>query len=135
MIEPNFIYRCKCIRVTDGDTASFDIDLGFKFWHHDQQFRFYGINAPELKSKVPAVKLAAEKSRDFVKNAIEGQDVDVQFIKNPSTHAPKIEKYGRYLALVYCKMFGEQVCLNQKLVDLELAKPYMISGIPARSVL
>lgn len=134
MINPNFVYTCKCISVYDGDTATFDIDLGFNFKHLNQHFRFYGINAPEIKSRSKKGKLAALKARDYVSAAILGRDVSVQFFKNPSTDTAKQEKYGRYLAVIYYKnSAGAQVKLNDELVTLGLAVPYMIDQEPPAS--
>jgi endonuclease YncB( thermonuclease family) len=134
MINPNYVYSCKCLSVYDGDTATFDIDLGFNFKVQNQHFRFYGINAPEMKAKTKKGKLAAIKSRDYVSAAILGTDVSVQFFKNPSTDAEKQEKYGRYLAVIYyTNAAGVQINLNDELVALGLAVPYMIDQtMPAK---
>jgi micrococcal nuclease len=42
-------YRAKVVRVIDGDTIDFDIDLGFSTWQHTERVRLYGIDAPEVK--------------------------------------------------------------------------------------
>ena len=36
-------YRCKILRVVDGDTVDVDIDLGFGVWMHKERIRLYGI--------------------------------------------------------------------------------------------
>jgi endonuclease YncB( thermonuclease family) len=36
-------YKCKIVKVIDGDTTDVDIDLGFGCWLHKQRIRFYGI--------------------------------------------------------------------------------------------
>ena len=40
-------YRCKIVRVVDGDTVDVDIDLGFGIWMHKERVRLYGIDTPE----------------------------------------------------------------------------------------
>jgi hypothetical protein len=35
------------------------------------------------------------------------------------------EKFGRYLAWIYYQENAEWVCINNKLIDLGLAEPYM----------
>ena len=34
-------YKCKIVKVIDGDTADVDIDLGFGVWLKKQRIRFY----------------------------------------------------------------------------------------------
>ena len=48
MPEVNYTYYAKLISVIDGDTADFDIDLGFHV-HIHLSVRFKGYNAPEIK--------------------------------------------------------------------------------------
>ena len=36
-------YRCKVIRVVDGDTVDVDIDLGFGVWSQERTSTHYGI--------------------------------------------------------------------------------------------
>lgn len=127
MIEPNYVMSCVCVKVTDGDTVLLDIDLGFKFVHRGQQIRLYGINTPEVNSKFESTRARALKAKAYVKAAVEGKSVNVLFIKNSSTSAAKVEKYGRYLATVFYKNAdGVQKNLNTELVELGLAKPYLL---------
>ena len=37
-------YRCKIVKVIDGDTVDVDIDLGFGVWMKKQRIRLYGID-------------------------------------------------------------------------------------------
>ena len=39
-----FEYKCKLIKVIDGDTIDVDIDLGFGVWLRKQRIRLYGID-------------------------------------------------------------------------------------------
>ncbi len=126
MIEPNYIYNCRCTEVYDGDTITIDIDLGFNFKHQDQKLRLYGINAPEMKTGSARSKVRGAKSRDYVRAAILGKEVLVQFFKNPSSDSAKQEKYGRYLAVIYYTVDGVQRKLNEEMVTLGLAVPYML---------
>ena len=43
-------YRCKLIRVIDGDTMDIDIDLGFGVWLKGERVRLYGIDTPESRT-------------------------------------------------------------------------------------
>ena len=43
-------YKCKVVRVVDGDTVDVDIDLGFGVWMRKQRIRMYGIDTPESRT-------------------------------------------------------------------------------------
>ena len=44
-------YRCKIVKVIDGDTVDVDIDLGFGVWMKKQRIRLYGIDTPESSTR------------------------------------------------------------------------------------
>jgi endonuclease YncB( thermonuclease family) len=43
-----YIYSATVVRVIDGDTVVFDVDLGFHLTLRNQPFRLVGVNAREL---------------------------------------------------------------------------------------
>lgn len=79
-------YSARVIRVVDGDTVHLEVDLGFDVKRSDS-FRFYGINAPEMKT--PEGKVAKAYLETLIKP---GDEVVLR------TRKDKREKYGRYLA-------------------------------------
>ena len=44
-------YRCKVIRVIDGDTVDVDIDLGFDIIIKGERVRIMGIDTPESRTR------------------------------------------------------------------------------------
>ena len=44
-------YRCKIIKIIDGDTVDVDIDLGFGVWLHKERVRLFGIDTPESRTR------------------------------------------------------------------------------------
>jgi micrococcal nuclease len=44
-------YKCKIVKVIDGDTTDVDIDLGFGVWLKKQRIRFFGIDTPESRTR------------------------------------------------------------------------------------
>ena len=44
-------YKCKILRVIDGDTVDVDIDLGFGVWMHKERIRILGIDTPESRTR------------------------------------------------------------------------------------
>lgn len=105
-----YIRNAKVIRVVDGDTAEFNVDLGCDI-HINMTCRFNGINAPEVSTN------EGKASKVWLQNKLPPeQTVIIQ------TVADKKEKYGRYLADVYLP--GAATSINDELVNEGLAKPY-----------
>ena len=101
-------YRAVVQSVYDGDTCTVDIDLGLNVWVRKEKLRLYGINAPEMRG---AEKEAGKKSRDFLRQQIDGKEIFIQTIKD------KKGKYGRYLANIWLKKDGDWININELLVS------------------
>ncbi len=50
-------YKCKILRVVDGDTVDVDIDLGFGIWLHKERVRIMGIDTPESRTRDKVEKI------------------------------------------------------------------------------
>ena len=44
-------YRCKVVKIVDGDTVDVDIDLGFGVWLKKERIRMFGIDTPESRTR------------------------------------------------------------------------------------
>lgn len=44
-------YKCKIVKVVDGDTVDVDIDLGFGIWMKNERVRVMGIDTPESRTR------------------------------------------------------------------------------------
>lgn len=109
-------YKATVVRVVDGDTAELMIHLGFTIvWR--STCRFYGINTPELRSKDAEERAKAKEARALVEQYL--APGSVVYIKSH-----ELDKYGRPLVSIYCG--EEQLKLNDKLVELGLAKSYIL---------
>ena len=108
-------YKAKLIRVIDGDTVDFDIDLGFDS-HLYARVRLLGINTPETYGVKKATEeyVTGMQAKNFVVDFLSGKEILIK------TEKDKTGKYGRYLATVYV----DGVSLNQKLLDEGLAEEY-----------
>ena len=104
-----YIYRANVIEVYDGDSIAADLDLGFYVWLHKQEFRLYGIKAPDVTG---AEKTAGEKAREFLRNKILGKQVIIQSILNPRKEEHK-ERAGEFLAIVWL----DGVNLNNLMIE------------------
>lgn len=120
-----FQYSATVVRVVDGDTAYFDIDLGFQI-RMTIETRFKGINTPETRGPSRAEGL---KSKAFVETAL---PVGSLVILNTY----KAEKYGRYLADIYYlpgattreAILANGILLNKELLEKGLAVPFMANS-------
>ena len=56
-------YKCKLVKVVDGDTIDVDIDLGFGVWMLNQRIRMYGIDTPESRTSNPIEKVYGKKQK------------------------------------------------------------------------
>ena len=61
-------YRCKILRIVDGDTVDIDIDLGFGVWLHRERVRMMGIDTPESRTKDKVEKKFGIAAKDFIKS-------------------------------------------------------------------
>ena len=61
-------YKCKIIKVIDGDTTDVDIDLGFGVWLKKQRIRFFGIDTPESRTRDLEEKKYGLAAKNYVKD-------------------------------------------------------------------
>ena len=63
-------YRCKVLRVVDGDTVDVDIDLGFGIVLKDERVRIMGIDTPESRTRDKVEKLFGLASKARLKESL-----------------------------------------------------------------
>ena len=85
-------YRCKVLRVVDGDTIDVDIDLGFGVWMHRERVRIMGIDTPESRTRDLVEKQFGLAAKEYVKTLMPVGSM--QIIK---TQKDKTGKFGRIL--------------------------------------
>lgn len=106
-IYDNNTYKVKVLKVYDGDTFTGEADLGFRV-KIVQSFRLEGLDTPEINGKDKQDALDAKVfSSYYLNNA-----------KEVLVRTKKTEKYGRYVATVFC----DGVNLNEELIKEGYAK-------------
>ena len=60
-------YRCKVLKVIDGDTVDVDIDLGFNTWIKNERVRLMGIDTPESRTRDKVEDLFGEAAKARLK--------------------------------------------------------------------
>ena len=63
-------YRCKVIKVIDGDTVDVDIDLGFDIIIKGERVRIMGIDTPESRTRDKVEKKYGLKSKKFLQDQL-----------------------------------------------------------------
>lgn len=63
-------YRCKIVRVVDGDTVDIDIDLGFGVWLLDERVRIEGIDAPESRTSDKVEKVFGLLAKEWLQERL-----------------------------------------------------------------
>ena len=104
-------YSATVVRVVDGDTIRFDVDLGFNTIIKNHSFRIAKINTPEIRGEERPLGIIA---KNYVENLLPvGSRVKL------TTYKP--DKYGRWLADVELENGKD---LGKLLVDNKYAKLY-----------
>lgn len=83
-------YRCRVIRIVDGDTFVADLDLGCRMWLHGVSVRVLGIDTPEVRGESREKGLAASAR---AAELLSGGDVLIR--------SDEYDNFGRVLAYVW----------------------------------
>ena len=108
-------YKCKMVKVVDGDTVDIDIDLGFGVWMRDQRIRLYGIDTPESRTSDDKEKVYGLAAKDFVVKWTNAGDLSLKTFKDDRG------KFGRILGEIW---YGGKHNVNQLLFDNHHAVRY-----------
>ena len=108
-------YKCKLVKVVDGDTIDVDIDLGFGVWMRNQRIRLYGIDTPESRTSDKVEKVYGNAAKDFLVKWTDAGDLTLKTFKDCKG------KFFRILGEIwFCGTFK----INQILVDNHHAVRY-----------
>ncbi len=108
-------YKCKILRVIDGDTVDVDIDLGFGIWMHKERVRLLGIDTPESRTRDKEEKRFGLLSKQYVKD-----HYPVGSMAILRTHKDKTGKFGRILG----ELIWKNTTINKIMVDEHYAVLY-----------
>ena len=114
-------YKCKILRVVDGDTVDVDIDLGFGIWMHKERVRLLGIDTPESRTRDKEEKKFGLLSKEYVKS-----HYPVGSMAILRTHKDKVGKYGRLLGefLIYDPEEDRQTTINEFMIKHKIGVAY-----------
>ena len=90
-------YKCKILRVVDGDTVDVDIDLGFGVWLKKERVRMMGIDTPESRTRDKEEKRFGLAAKSFVKSHMPVGSIQVLKTEIDKSGEDKKGKFGRIL--------------------------------------
>lgn len=112
MVKEDYARKALVTRVLDGDTFDCIIDLGFGM-AMQTRIRLLGVDTPERREPM------YYEATEFTSQAIDDKEVVV------ITEKFATGGFGRYLGVVYyTDEEGNQKCLNDELLENNLAKVY-----------
>ena len=111
-------YRCKILKVIDGDTVDVDIDLGFGVWMHKERVRVHGIDTPESRTRDKVEKGFGNASKEFVKKQLPVGSTQVLLTVRDRSGDDKRGKFGRIL--------GDFQLEKTKLTNIMLSEGYAV---------
>ena len=112
-------YRCKIVKIIDGDTVDVDIDLGFGVWMHKERIRLYGIDTPESRTR----DLNEKKYGLIAKGWIE-KFMPVGSMQTLITQKDKSGKFGRILGKFRVNDGSYDIILNDWMISNHHAVAY-----------
>tara|TARA_E500000081_G_C6139670_1_gene359415 strand:- start:7025 stop:7495 length:471 start_codon:yes stop_codon:yes gene_type:complete len=90
-------YKCKILRVVDGDTVDVDIDLGFGMWMHKERVRMMGIDTPESRTRDKVEKTFGLASKARLKELLPVGSISVLKTEIDRSGEDSRGKFGRVL--------------------------------------
>ena len=68
-------YKCKIVKIVDGDTVDIDLDLGFGVWLRDERVRIMGIDTPESRTSDKVEKVFGLAAKDRLNSLLGSEAV------------------------------------------------------------
>ena len=113
-------YRCKIVKIIDGDTVDVDIDLGFGVWLKKERIRLYGIDTPESRTSDKEEKVYGLLAKEFLTNMLNDENGIVL-----KTKMDEVGKFGRILGELWRTTNYADRSINQYLIDKHHAVEYL----------
>ena len=111
-------YRCKVVKIIDGDNVDVDIDLGFGVWLHKERVRLYGIDTPESRTRDLEEKKYGLAAKDFLTGMLDDDQIILK------THKDKTGKFGRILGELWRTSNYTDKSINRYMIEKHHAVAY-----------
>ena len=119
-----FRYKCKIVKIIDGDTVDVDIDLGFGIWIRNERVRIHGIDTPESRTRDKEEKKFGLLAKKFVQDALKVGSMQTLVTEKAGDEAKG--KFGRILGKfeVYDGATDRTMFLGDIMIRENHAVPY-----------
>ena len=112
-------YRCKVVKIIDGDTVDVDIDLGFGVWLKKERIRMFGIDTPESRTRDLEEKKYGNAAKEFITDMLDDEGGIVL-----KTRKDKEGKYGRILGELWRTTDFADKSINDYMIEKHHAVAY-----------
>ena len=112
-------YRCKVVKIIDGDTVDVDIDLGFGVWLKKERIRMYGIDTPESRTRDLEEKKYGLAAKDYITRLLDDEGGIVL-----KTRKDAEGKYGRILGELWRTTDFADTSINDLMIKNHHAVAY-----------
>jgi len=112
-------YRCKVVKIIDGDTVDVDIDLGFGVWLKKERIRMFGIDTPESRTRDSEEKKYGNAAKEFITGMLDDEGGIVL-----KTRKDKEGKYGRILGELWRTTDFADKSINDYMIEKHHAVAY-----------
>ena len=87
-------YRCKVVKIVDGDTVDVDIDLGFGVWLKKERIRMFGIDTPESRTRDLEEKKYGLAAKKFITEMLDDEGgIVLKTRKDADLASEEVKKY------------------------------------------
>jgi len=112
-------YRCKVVKIADGDTVDVDIDLGFGVWLKKERIRMFGIDTPESRTRDLDEKKYGLMAKDYITRLLDDEGGIVL-----KTRKDAEGKYGRILGELWRTTDFADTSINDLMIKNHHAVSY-----------
>ena len=112
-------YRCKVVKIIDGDTIDVDIDLGFGVWLKKERIRLFGIDTPESRTRDLEEKKYGLAAKEFITGMLDDEGGIIL-----KTQKDAEGKFGRILGELWRSTNFADKSINQYMIDKHHAVAY-----------
>lgn len=112
-------YRCKVVKIVDGDTVDVDIDLGFGVWLKKERIRMFGIDTPESRTRDLDEKKYGLMAKDYITKLLDDEGGIVL-----KTRKDAEGKYGRILGELWRTTDFADTSINDLMINNHHAVSY-----------
>jgi len=114
-----YTYRCKVVKIIDGDTVDVDIDLGFGVWLKKERIRMYGIDTPESRTRDLDEKKYGLLAKEFITRMLDDEGGIIL-----KTQKDAEGKFGRILGELWRTTNYADKSINEYMIEKHHAVRY-----------